>query len=945
MVVLEPAPNTSYRPPHLHLRYGNPVAPNTEAVYTGGTGTDTTVFTATVEDQGDAPYSRIDVYQESLSTEIWDWTPGQDAVGSTITSVATGKHAILGHGYFRGPEAGTMNQAQVRSGAPAITGVPAFNDPGDDGVFDTGDTVEVTFTFSQAVRVDTKSGTPSVPVLLGGTTSRQALYLRGSGTGQLVFGYTLADGDGTHGSLLVKPNTLALNGGSIRDVANGLPAAIGHEGGGTVSLRQARDETPPQLRSAAVDGSSLTLAFDEDLDTSGKLPSNLFAVNVNGASRTVTRVAVSGTGVTLSLSPATAAGDTVTVAYTVPKNDSADRLRTGRATPWNPSASRPSPTTPVHRPTVRPQARPPSLERHRLARPSPCTPPASPTPTVLTNATFAYQWLADDADISGATGSTYTLTSSEQGKAIKVRVSFTDDGGNDESLTSAATDAVTARANSPATGAPTISGTAQVGETLTASTSGIADGDGLTSATFAYQWLADDADIGWATSSTYTLTASEQGKAIKVQVSFTDDAGNDESLTSAATDAVTAGANSPATGAPTISGTAQVGETLTASTSGIADGDGLTNATFAYQWLADDADIGGATSSTYTLTASEQGKAIKVQVSFTDDAGNEETVTTTATAAVTDRANSPATGAPTISGTAQVGETLTASTSGIADGDGLTNATFAYQWLADDTDISGATSSTYTLTAGEQGKAIKVRATFTDDAGNEESLTSAATAAVTAGANSPATGAPAISGTAQVGETLTADTSGIADEDGLTNATFAYQWLADDTDISGATSSTYTLTAGEQGKAIKVRVSFTDDAGIDETLTSAATAAVTAGANSPATGAPAISGKAQVGETLTADTSGIADTNGLANATFTYQWLADDTAIAGATSSTYTVTSSEQGKAIKVQVSFTDDAGNEESLASAATDAVTARANSPATGAPTISGTAQVARR
>ena len=94
--------------------------------------------------------------------------------------------------------------------------------------------------------------------------------------------------------------------------------------------------------------------------------------------------------------------------------------------------------------------------------------------------------------------------------------------------------------------------------------------------------------------------------------------------------------------------------------------------------------------------------------------------------------------------------------------------------------------------------------------------------------NSPATGAPAIGGTAQVGETLTADTSGIADADGLTNATFAYQWLADDTTIQGATSFTYTLADTDAGKTVKVRVSFTDDAGNSETLTSAATGAVSA---------------------------------------------------------------------------------------------------------------------
>ena len=92
--------------------------------------------------------------------------------------------------------------------------------------------------------------------------------------------------------------------------------------------------------------------------------------------------------------------------------------------------------------------------------------------------------------------------------------------------------------------------------------------------------------------------------------------------------------------------------------------------------------------------------------------------------------------------------------------------------------------------------------------------------------NSPSTGAPVITGTARVGETLTADTSGIADADGLDNAAFSYQWLADDANIDGATGYTHTLQDADEGKAITVKVSFTDDAGNGETLTSAATAAV-----------------------------------------------------------------------------------------------------------------------
>ena len=94
--------------------------------------------------------------------------------------------------------------------------------------------------------------------------------------------------------------------------------------------------------------------------------------------------------------------------------------------------------------------------------------------------------------------------------------------------------------------------------------------------------------------------------------------------------------------------------------------------------------------------------------------------------------------------------------------------------------------------------------------------------------NRPATGAPAIRGSVRVGETITVDIASIADADGLESASFAYQWMADDSDIAGATSTTYTLVAADAGKAIKVRVSFIDDAGNDETLTSGATGAVEA---------------------------------------------------------------------------------------------------------------------
>ena len=608
--------------------------------------------------------------------------------------------------------------------------------------------------------------------------------------------------------------------------------------------------------------------------------------------------------------------------------------------------------------------------------------------------------------------------------------------------------------NNPATGAPTISGTAQVDETLTADISGIADADGLTSllygSLYSYQWIQNDGttetDIENAASSTYTLSDADVGKTIRVRVSFTDDRGYEETLTSAATTAVQPRPNSPATGAPTISGTAQVGETLTADVSGVADADGLTSVSYSYQWIANDGttdtDIENATAATYILVTADEGKTIKAKVSFTDDRGHEENLVSATTTAVQPRPNSPATGAPTISGTAQVGETLTADVSGITDADGLTNVSYTYQWIANDgttgTDIENATAATYILVTADEGKTIKVKVSLTDDANNSETLTSEATATVptadewwadmlvvdygtgaigaasadlfsnsggnaglqakwlwyysperklrlaftdnvpsisdltllvgdvalalqggdatftwedvdvdwedgqtlkarivrdwtiaVVALNSPATGAPTIIGTAQVGETLTALTNGITDEDGLDDVSYSYQWVSNDgttdTDIQDATDSTYTLTDDDAGKTIKVRVSFTDDADHAETQTSAATVEVAAKPNTVPTGLPTIGGTPQVDETLTADTSGITDADGLTNVSYSYQWMAGGSDISGATGSSYTLKDVQKGQTIQVRVSFRDDADNDETLTSAATEAVTAK--------------------
>ena len=309
--------------------------------------------------------------------------------------------------------------------------------------------------------------------------------------------------------------------------------------------------------------------------------------------------------------------------------------------------------------------------------------------------------------------------------------------------------------------------------------------------------------------------------------------------------------NDPATGAPTISGTAQVGQTLTASTGDIADPDGVPSA-FTYQWkryAADgttfEANI-GTNSMTYTLTASEEGKKVLVEVSFTDNGGSSEGPLVSALYPLTqsqtvDPNNSPTASDGTVTTNEDTDHTFAAANFSYSDTDSDplasvkiielpaagTGALTLNGTAITLTDLPKTVTATE-LTGGGLKYAPPANANGTGYAsfkfkvndGTADSAEYTMTIDVTP-VNDPATGAPTISGTAQVGQTLTASTGDIADPDGVPSA-FTYQWkryAADGTTFEaniGTNSMTYTLTASEEGKKVLVEVSFTDNGGSSE---------------------------------------------------------------------------------------------------------------------------------
>ncbi len=466
----------------------------------------------------------------------------------------------------------------------------------------------------------------------------------------------------------------------------------------------------------------------------------------------------------------------------------------------------------------------------------------------LEHASFSYQWVRHDplgntdTDIQGATGPTYTVMQEDQGRAIKVRVEFTDDRGTLEKLTSFAL-FVLPPVEHRATGQPTISGTPEVGHILTADTSRISGATKRGKSTFRYQWLAGGLDIRNATGRSYTLTEDEAGLTIQVSVTFTNSGALSETRTSDPTGPVQFRPT-----VPVIRGAARVGEILTTDTSGLTDADGLTKASYAYQWLAGSQDIPGATGSGYTLTEDDEGLRIRVRVRFTDDAGNEETRTSQATAVVALRETASPPGRPTnLRGVANTDGTVTLRWEAPAD-----DSVRGYQILrrrpaeGEETllvhvDDTGSAATEYTDVDVTPGvlHAYRVKARNAAGPGQQSNFVNVTpTQPDEPSQNSPPAGVPTIRGTAQVGETLTADTSKITDADGLTTVSYEYQWLAEFsglvTEISGATSSSYTLQAAEEGAAIRVRVRFADDRGHPGTLTSAATDTVAAALEPPA---------------------------------------------------------------------------------------------------------------
>ena len=282
------------------------VGPQTrQAVYARGSDSTELVFSYTVI-VGDSDNDGVSI-DPNVLTHVTDSTI-QDAATATTDALLT--HAAVADD----PE-------QLVDGTiPIVAGVAISSTT---GPYAADEVIELTAAFSEAVTVDVSSGTPQIPLTVGGTT-RQAVYTGGSDTENLVFSYTVVAADRDDDGVEVTLNTLTASGGTIRDAA-GNDALLDHAAIVATAANRV-DTTVPTVSTATIHTNLLMLIYNEPLDESSvPAPTDYTLTRTLESDATVStvnpdRVTIDGTTVALELPISVEIDDTVTLAYTAATN-------------------------------------------------------------------------------------------------------------------------------------------------------------------------------------------------------------------------------------------------------------------------------------------------------------------------------------------------------------------------------------------------------------------------------------------------------------------------------------------------------------------------------------------------------------------------------------------------------------------------------------------------
>ena len=497
--------------------------------------------------------------------------------------------------------------------------------------------------------------------------------------------------------------------------------------------------------------------------------------------------------------------------------------------------------------------------------------------------TPTYQWKKGGINISGATNATYTSTTLANGDALTCVM--TPSPEICVSATTATSTGITMVVNATltpsvltaiTTGSPTICVGTSVTFTATPTNGGT---------TPTYQWKKGGTNISGATSATYTSTALANTDVLTCVMTP-----SSEICVSAAT-ATSTGITMVVNANP-IAYTVIGGGSYCASGSGIAIGLSNSETGVTYQLKLGGVNTGTAVSGTgsalsfgnktvvgtYTVVATKTTGSCTEMMTGSAVVSQTTTLTPSVLTAIT-------TGNQTICAGTSVTFTATPTNGG---------TTPTYQWQKGGTNISGATNATYTSTTLANGDVLTCLITPSNEIC--VSPTTATSTGITMVVNATLT--PSVSTAITTGsQTICASSSVTFTATPLNGGTTpTYQWKKGGTNISGATSASYTSTTLANGDAITCVM--TPSTEICVSATTATSTGITMVVNPTFT--PSVATAITTGsQTICAGTSvtfTATPTNG--GTTPTYQWKKGGTNISGATNATYTSTTFANADAI-----------------------------------------------
>lgn len=366
---------------------------------------------------------------------------------------------------------------------------------------------------------------------------------------------------------------------------------------------------------------------------------------------------------------------------------------------------------------------------------------------------------------------------------------------------------------------PVAVGAPVVGQRLTAE-HGTWSGSGTTA--YRYQWYRCDAaaahckSIHGATAPSYRIVAADVSHTVALTVTASDSSGSAPAYASVVGPVVAASSPVVSTVQPAASGDVRQGLTVTVDTGAWS----RKPASVAYAWLRCNAngracsEIGGATASTYIVTAGDAGHALVARVTATSGSASaaalssavlpESSSAGTTTTTPSTGPGPKSTAAPIVTGTAAQNGKLSA-TSGSWVGSGT--LTYHFQWYRCDTSgahcssIHGATAPTYTVVAQDVAHTIGLTVSATDSTGTASAYGHLLGPIAKAGTALVSSAQPTVSGTPREGQTLTVSQGGWT----TPPASYDYAWQRCNANgrlcapIAGATSQTYKVAAADQG--------------------------------------------------------------------------------------------------------------------------------------------------